>query len=121
MNTKTKRLSIFEAVACFQPAFHLGAKTPTLHAPYPAVSIDRIWNLLKANEPFKKFFALIGARGDTNLLREMLAPGPVRDSIQYWLETARALLRFLDLEVARRPLYQFVDCCTFCSFSRNML
>nr|WP_299208512.1 helix-turn-helix transcriptional regulator [uncultured Tateyamaria sp.] len=73
------------------------------HAPYPAVSIDRIWNLVKANEPAQRFFALIGGRGDPNLLREILAPGNVRDCIVNWDETARALLRMLELEAARRP------------------
>lgn len=73
------------------------------HAPYPAVSIDRIWTLVKANEPAQHFFARVGARGDANLMREMLAPGPVRDCILNWDDTARALLRLLELEVARRP------------------
>ena len=73
------------------------------HAPYPAVSIDRIWTLVKANEPAQNFFGLIGARGDANLMREILAPGQVRDCILNWEDTARALLRLLELEVARRP------------------
>ncbi|MDU8912978.1 hypothetical protein [Aestuariicoccus sp. MJ-SS9] len=73
------------------------------HAPYPAMSIDRIWNLLKANAPAQRFFALAGARGDPNLMREMLSPGPLRDTIVNWEETARSLLRLLELEVARRP------------------
>lgn len=73
------------------------------HEPYPAVSIDRIWNLLKANEAAQRFFTLAGARGETNILREILSPGPVRDCILNWNDTARALLRLLELEVARRP------------------
>lgn len=73
------------------------------HAPFPAVSIDRIWKLVKANAPAQHFFRLAGARGDTNLLREILAPGQVRDRILNWEDTARALLRLLELEVARRP------------------
>lgn len=73
------------------------------HAPYPAVSIDRVWNLVKANDPARRFFSLAGARGDSNLMREILAPGNVRDSIVNWGDTARSLLRLLELEVARRP------------------
>lgn len=73
------------------------------HEPYPAVSIDRIWNLLKANDAALRFFALAGARGDNNILREILSPGPLRDCILNWTDTARALLRLLELEVARRP------------------
>lgn len=45
------------------------------HAPYPAVSVDRIWNLKKANEPAQAFFAMAGADGDPNLLRQVLGPG----------------------------------------------
>lgn len=73
------------------------------HAPYPAVSIDRIWTLLKANQPAQRFFARIGASGDPNLMREILAPGAVRECIVNWDDTARALMRLLELEVARRP------------------
>ncbi|MDU8941874.1 helix-turn-helix domain-containing protein [Rhodophyticola sp. MJ-SS7] len=73
------------------------------HAPYPAVSVDRIWNLVKANEPARAFFARVGAPGDGNLIREILAPGPLRDAIVNWGEVARALLRLLELEAARRP------------------
>ncbi len=75
----------------------------TGHAPFPAVSVDRIWTLVKANQPAQQFFAMLGARGDSNLIREILSPGPVRDSILNWDDTARALLRLLELEVARRP------------------
>ncbi|WGH78575.1 helix-turn-helix domain-containing protein [Jannaschia ovalis] len=73
------------------------------HAPYPAVSIDRIWNLVKANDPAQRFFARAGARGDGNLLREILAPGSLRDRIVNWEDTARSLMRLFELEVARRP------------------
>ncbi|WP_050931772.1 helix-turn-helix domain-containing protein [Aestuariivita boseongensis] len=73
------------------------------HAPYPAVSIDRIWTLVKANAPAQKFFALAGARGDSNLMREILSPGKLRDNILNWEDTARSLLRLMELEVARRP------------------
>lgn len=73
------------------------------HAPFPAVSVDRIWNLVKANEAALGFFALAGARGDANLLREILSPGALKNCILNWEDTARALLRLLELEVARRP------------------
>ena len=73
------------------------------HAPYPAVSIDRIWNLVKANEPAQRFFSRAGARGDGNLMREILAPGRLRENIVNWAETARSLVRLLELEIARRP------------------
>ena len=73
------------------------------HAPYPAVAVDRIWNLQKANVPAQRFFALIGAVGDPNLLRELMMPGPLRSAIANWEHIAQALFRMLELEVARRP------------------
>ncbi len=73
------------------------------HAPYPAVSIDRIWNLQKANEPARKFFAMIGGTGDPNLLRDLMMPGILRSNIVNWEQTTQALFRMLELEVARRP------------------
>ncbi len=73
------------------------------HEPYPAVSIDRIWNLQKTNESAQKFFAVVGGTGQPNLLRDLFSPGILRDNIRNWSEVTRALFRLLDLEVARRP------------------
>ena len=73
------------------------------HEPYPAVSIDRIWNLQKANKSAQKFFAAVGGTGQPNLLRELFSPGVLRYNIRIWSEVTRALFRMLDLEVARRP------------------
>lgn len=73
------------------------------HEPYPAVSVDRIWNLQKANESARKFFAAAGSSGQTNLLLEIMSPGVLRDNIANWTDVTRALFRLLDLEVARRP------------------
>ncbi|NNK67407.1 MAG: helix-turn-helix transcriptional regulator [Rhodobacteraceae bacterium] len=73
------------------------------HEPFPAVSIDRIWNLQQANASAERFFAIAGASGNPNLLREIFLPGPLRSNIGNWSEVARALIRLLDLEVARRP------------------
>jgi hypothetical protein len=73
------------------------------HEPYPAVCVDRIWNLQKANESAQRFFAIIGGTGQPNLLRDVFAPGALRDNIRNWPEVVRALFRLLDLEVARRP------------------
>ena len=73
------------------------------HEPYPAVSIDRIWNLQRANESAMAFFAVAGGTGQPNLLRDLFSPGTLRDNIRNWPEVTRALFRLLDLEVARRP------------------
>jgi len=73
------------------------------HAPYPAVAIDRMWTLKKANPAAIGFFASLGSSGDPNLLRELMKPGAVRDSIVNWQDSVRALIRLYGLEVARRP------------------
>lgn len=73
------------------------------HEPFPAVSVDRIWNLRKANASAQRFFAIAGATGHPNLLHEILAPGEMRKNIGNWPDVARALFRLLDLEAARRP------------------
>lgn len=75
----------------------------TSHEPYPAVSIDRIWNLQKANKSAQKFFVIAGGTGQPNLLCDLFAPGTLRNNIRNWPEVVRALFRLLDLEVARRP------------------
>jgi hypothetical protein len=73
------------------------------HEPFPAVSVDRIWNLQQANESAQRFFAIAGATGHPNLLYDVFSPGALRANIRNWPEVARALFRLLDLEVARRP------------------
>jgi len=73
------------------------------HEPYPAVSVDRIWNLKRANASAITFFAVAGGTGQPNLLREVFMPGPLRNNIRNWSDVTRALFRLLDLEVARRP------------------
>lgn len=73
------------------------------HEPYPAVAIDRIWNIQKANSAAQRFFEAFDSSGDANLLRVLMKPGQLRQSIINWEETVRALIRLFELEVARRP------------------
>jgi len=73
------------------------------HEPYPAVTVDRIWTIQKANNAAIAFFGKFGGDGDPNVLRSVMKPGPLRNSIVNWAENARALLRLLQLEIARRP------------------
>ena len=73
------------------------------HNPYPAVAVDRIWNLQKANDAALMFFAQMGSDGDLNLLRSLMKPGPLRDKIVNWADCTRALMRAFELEAASRP------------------
>lgn len=68
--------------------------------PYPAVVIDRLWNLLQANEAANAFtlFLFEGAPPAPppgkapNLLRWILDPGALRSRISNWEEVARYLV-----------------------------
>ena len=73
------------------------------HEPYPAMAIDRMWTLRKANAAALAFFTRIGGGGDPNVLRSLMRPGPLRDALVNWDEIVRALIRLYELEVARRP------------------
>jgi transcriptional regulator with XRE-family HTH domain len=64
--------------------------------PYPAVVMDRGWNLLRSNDGAGRLFG--GLFGSTpmpqpaNVLRLIIEPGPVRDSLENWREVVPALL-----------------------------
>ncbi len=73
------------------------------HNPYPAVAVDRIWNLQKANSAAGVFFQMLGHDGDPNMLRALLKPGKVRKSLNNWDAKVQSLMRLFELEVARRP------------------
>lgn len=71
-------------------------------APYPAVVMDRAWDVVEANEPATRFFALLlGERrpsGAGNVLRLMFEPDGLRPNVENWEEVARALLGRLQRE-----------------------
>ncbi|QDG78372.1 helix-turn-helix domain-containing protein [Labrenzia sp. PHM005] len=73
------------------------------HEPFPAFSVDRIWSIQKANAAAQSFFGEIGNVTELNILRAIMMPGPVRDSLVNWQPNTRALMRLLEMEVARRP------------------
>lgn len=73
------------------------------HEPYPAVAMDWQWTMFKANTAAQRFFAYADDGEERNILRAVVKPGPLRDSIVNWEDNARALLRQIELEVARRP------------------
>lgn len=66
------------------------------HEPYPAVVLDRGWNVLRANRGagllFARLFAPDQMPDAVNVLRLMLEPGPVRSSVLNWDVVAPALL-----------------------------
>lgn len=68
----------------------------TSHDPFPAVVMDRAWNLLRANDGaaqlFGRLFAPEPMPDDANVLRLVIEPGPVRDRVRNWSAVVPALL-----------------------------
>ncbi len=66
------------------------------HEPFPAVVMDRRWDVQRTNEGAGTLFGrLLGADPmpePPNVLRMMIEPGPVRDSVRNWSAVVPALL-----------------------------
>jgi transcriptional regulator with XRE-family HTH domain len=66
------------------------------HAPYPAVVMDRAWNVVRVNSGAEVLFTELCAPDPVpepaNVLRLMLEPGPVRSAVQNWDRVAPSLL-----------------------------
>jgi len=68
------------------------------HEPYPAFVVDRLWNLLLANDASRALLAACALPPDldpaisSNLLRLTLHPEGLRPSIENWVEVADALI-----------------------------
>jgi transcriptional regulator with XRE-family HTH domain len=67
-----------------------------LHAPYPAIVMDRRWDVVRANSGAVRLFAGLSAPDPVpdpaNVLRLMLEPGRVRSAVDNWSDVAPALL-----------------------------
>jgi transcriptional regulator with XRE-family HTH domain len=68
----------------------------TGHEPFPAVVMDRAWNLVRANDGaaglFGRLFAPEPVPAGANVLRLVIEPGPVRRSLRNWASVVPALL-----------------------------
>ena len=66
------------------------------HEPFPAVVMDRAWNLLRANDGaaqlFGRLFAPEPVPAPANVLRLVIEPGPVRARVRNWTAVVPALL-----------------------------
>lgn len=66
------------------------------HAPYPAVVMDRGWNVVRVNAGAERLFTGLCAPDPVpepaNVLRLMLEPGPVRSAVRNWDRVAPSLL-----------------------------
>lgn len=83
------------------------------HEPYPAVVVDRDWNLLMANAAVPRVLAVVGdieaawqrtcGEGPRNLMRLTFHPAGLRPYIANWDEAAPMLLQRLQREAAAAP------------------
>jgi hypothetical protein len=66
------------------------------HEPYPAVVMDRGWNVVRANDGATTLFGRLLAPAPmpepANVLALMIEPGPVRDAVRNWDVVVPALL-----------------------------
>jgi transcriptional regulator with XRE-family HTH domain len=66
------------------------------HEPFPAVVMDRSWNVLQGNAGAQRLFGELCAPDPApepgNVLEMMIGPGPVRDAVVNWPEVVPALL-----------------------------
>ena len=71
--------------------------------PYPALVLDRRWNLLRANRGARRLFAFLATGEATadqepptlNLVEAVLAPAPLRPLIANWREVALCFVAYL--------------------------
>jgi transcriptional regulator with XRE-family HTH domain len=99
----------------FEPVRAALASMLDQHEPFPAVVMDRGWNVLQANKGAVRLFGRLHAPeplpDPTNILDVMIEPGPVRKAVLNWAAVVPALLErsrreavagVLDLETAKR-------------------
>ena len=77
------------------------------HEPYPALVLNKTWDLVKANGPAQGLLKMLteGAPADTdpNLFKAFMRPGPLRDAVVDWENAAGVMLRRLRNEQLYRP------------------
>lgn len=79
------------------------------HQPFPAIVVDRAWDVVLANESAMRFTAsMIDPTSPVvtegmNAIKLVLHPDGVRKHIVNWPEVAAAALRRIDHEIAARP------------------
>lgn len=78
------------------------------HEPFPMIVVNRLYDILRANQAGQRLFALAGVdlesskQGEVNALRFLFDPA-TRDMIGDWPTAASTLLRRLQREVFHRP------------------
>lgn len=83
------------------------------HEPYPALAVDRQWNVVLQNAAMDRLLGLVGSpasvwqrvdpSGRRNLMRLTLHPRGMQPLVRNWLQTATVLLARLQREVDANP------------------
>lgn len=83
------------------------------HEPYPALAVDRQWNVVLQNAAVDRLVGLLGSpssvwqmvdpAGQRNLMRLTLHPRGMQPLVRNWQQTATVLLTRLQREVAGNP------------------
>jgi len=73
--------------------------------PYPALVMNRHWDLLLTNRALKRVFGLLrdAPSRHSNVMRQVFDPRDMRSTIANWEEVAGDLIRHLHSEVAAMP------------------
>ena len=69
------------------------------HMPYPAIALDRLWNITAANAMAQKLLQAAGFAGFGNLLQALSAQSPEESAIENWEEAIGLLLVRLQAEL----------------------
>ncbi|MEM7091839.1 MAG: helix-turn-helix transcriptional regulator [Actinomycetota bacterium] len=83
-----------------QPILRALEWTLDRHDPYPAMVIDRHWNVVRQNRTSQTMLGALGLVEPVNFLQEMTQPGGVRDLIDNWPTVGRFMLSRLRTESA---------------------
>jgi transcriptional regulator with XRE-family HTH domain len=79
-----------------EPVMGALARLLRQHEPFPAVVMDRRWDVVRVNDGAARLFRGLCAPDPVpdpaNVLRLMLEPGPVRSAVRNWDDVAPALL-----------------------------
>ena len=73
--------------------------------PYPALVMNRHWDLLLVNQSFRRLFSKFVDRPSAhrNVMRQVFDPNDIRRAIANWEEMAEDLIRHLHNQVAATP------------------
>ena len=86
------------ASAAMEPIRQAISWTLKQHDPFPAIVLDRHWNVLDVNQAAAMMFAMLGVEAEINMIDVLIHDQKVRDQIVNWSEVGYFLLTRLRTE-----------------------